>query len=31
MHNLEEFISINKVWELYPNGGGKGDYITINK
>lgn len=30
MHNLGEYTSIKKVWEKYPNGGGEGDFITIN-
>lgn len=28
--NLGEYSSIAKVWEVYPNGGGEGDFITIN-
>ncbi|WP_332457532.1 hypothetical protein [Petrimonas sp.] len=29
-HNLGEFASISDAWKLYPNGGGFGDYITVN-
>lgn len=30
VHNLGEFNSISDAWKMYPNGGGFGDYITVN-
>ena len=30
VHNLGEFTSISEAWKMYPNGGGFGDYITVN-
>ena len=30
VHFLGEFNSISDAWKMYPNGGGFGDYITVN-